>query len=145
MDYSESASSKYSLEGLHYPYSFDFLDDASKLSSYFESRILPKIKNPVVVSSYPDEELLARDSVNGSCRFDILCEGKRIATASTFENNPQVLLERYPNEAREPGALRNYLRALEFGIPPGSLAYIDLEALFSVLTTEEFSLTKMFS
>lgn len=145
VDYSESASSKYSLEGVHYPYSFTFLEDASKLSSYFEERILPKIKGPVVVSSYPDKELLARDNDNGSNRFDILFAGKRIATASTFENDPNVLLNRYPNEAQESGAVRNFLRALEFGIPPGSLAYIDLEALFSVLTTEEFSLTKMFS
>lgn len=145
VDHSEVVSNKYSLDGLHYPYSFDFLEDASKLSGYFDDRILPKIKGPVVVSSYPDKELLARDNDKGINRFDILFAGKRIATASTFENDPDVLLDRYPDEVKKPGALRNYLRALEFGIPPGSLAYIDLEALFSTLTTEEFSLPKLFS
>lgn len=145
VDYSEVSANKYSLEAPRYPYSFDFLEDASKLSGYFEDRILPKIKGPVVVSSYPDKELLARDNDKGTNRFDILFAGKRIATASTFENDPNVLLARYSDEAQQPGALQNYLRALEFGIPPGSLAYMDLEALFGVLTTEEFSLPKLFS
>ncbi len=145
VDYSAAGSNKYALEEQRYPYSFASLEEPTKLSSYFEDQILPKIKEPVVVSSYPDKELLARDNDNGSNRFDILFAGKRIATASTFENDPNVLLKRYPDEAKEPGALRNFLRALEFGIPPGSLAYIDLEALFSVLTTEKFPLERIFS
>ena len=125
---------------------FGELDQGLLLTHLFETYAEPKLIQPTFITQFPlSVSPLARasDTIPGFAdRFELFCAGREIANGFNELNDPvdQAGRFRAQNEAKARGATEtmdydaDYIRALEYGLPPTAGEGIGIDRLTMLLT-----------
>lgn len=112
----------------------------------FELLVEEKLINPTFVTSYPTEvSPLARcneEDPSVTDRFELFITGREIANAFSELNDPDDQLRRFEKQINErgddeevhPELDHDYIRALEYGMPPAAGEGIGIDRLVMLLT-----------
>jgi len=116
------------------------------LMELFDALAEPKLTDPVFITSYPTEvsPLSRRNDENPSItdRFELFIAGREIANGFSELNDPEDQAERFREQAqsKDAGDLEamhydaDYVRALEYGMPPTAGEGIGIDRLVMLLT-----------
>ncbi len=119
---------------------------AKILDEIFSKKVEPKLIQPTFITDYPVElSPLARrkkDDPGLVERFELFIGGREVANAFSELNDPADQKERFMEQvrAREAGDEEasymdeDYVRALEYGMPPAAGEGIGIDRLFMILT-----------
>ncbi len=111
----------------------------------YDELVETKVDGPVIVHDYPRETSpLAkphRDDPKLVERFEVIVAGRELANAYSELNDPVEQLERFREEARAKAAGDaeasdvdlDYIRALEYGMPPAGGMGMGIDRLVMVL------------
>ena len=123
----------------------DQISDAI-LDEIFKEKVEPKLVQPVFIMDYPVElSPLARrkeDSPDLVERFELFIGGREIANAFSELNDPSDQRERFLKQV-EAGKMgdeeanlmdEDFIRALEYGMPPAAGEGIGIDRLLMILT-----------
>lgn len=129
--------------------SFDEKDSLGKMLEYlFESGVEPDLLGPIFITDFPTEiSPLAKrkpDQPHLTERFELYIAGREIANAFSELNDPQEQRERFEAQAaqRNAGDLEahhmdeDYIKALEYGMPPTAGEGIGIDRLVMLLTNQ---------
>ena len=112
----------------------------------FENTVEDKLVQPTFIVDYPTEvsPLARRSDRNPEIteRFELYIAGREIANGFSELNDPEDQAERFAQQARQKDAGdteamhfdADYIRALEYGMPPASGAGIGIDRLVMLLT-----------
>ena len=112
----------------------------------FELLVEERLIDPTFITSYPTEvsPLARRNEEDPSVtdRFELFITGREIANAFSELNDPIDQLERFQKQINERGnddeihpvLDRDYVRALEYGMPPAAGEGIGIDRLVMLLT-----------
>ncbi|MEE9257031.1 MAG: lysine--tRNA ligase [bacterium] len=124
----------------------DDMDHIHILEYLFEETVEPKLRQPTLIYDFPRAlSPLAKsreDDPEIAERFELIIAGREIANAYTELNDPDDQRERFEAQAaaREAGDEEahevdwDYLRALEYGLPPTAGEGIGIDRLAMLLT-----------
>lgn len=116
------------------------------LTEIFDETVEPKLWQPVFITQYPTEvsPLSRRNAEDPAVvdRFELFITGREMANAFSELNDPEDQRQRFSDqlEAREAGDEEahamdeDYLRALEYGLPPTAGEGIGIDRLVMLLT-----------
>jgi lysyl-tRNA synthetase class 2 len=112
----------------------------------FENTVEDKLVQPTFIVDYPTEvsPLARRSDRNPEIteRFELYIAGREIANGFSELNDPEDQAERFREQAKQKDAGNveamhfdaDYIRALEYGMPPASGAGIGIDRLVMLLT-----------
>jgi lysyl-tRNA synthetase class 2 len=116
------------------------------LMELFEAVAEPQLVDPVFITSYPTEvsPLSRRNDANPlvTDRFELFIGGREIANGFSELNDPEDQADRFreqvaSKEAGDPEAMHydaDYIRALEYGMPPTAGEGIGIDRLVMIYT-----------
>jgi len=127
------------------------MDLGALLDEVFSETVEPRLIQPAFVTDYPIElSPLAkkhREKEGLVERFELVVAGREMANAFSELNDPQDQRERFERQARQraeeegmdPDDLidEDYLRALEYGMPPAAGLGVGIDRLTMLLTGQE--------
>ena len=123
-----------------------YLSHGKIISEIFEKVAEPKFFNPTFVTHYPTDvsPLSRKNALDPSVtdRFELLVAGREIANAFSEINDPIDQRERFEQQVKEREAGdeeaqpmdEDFLRALEYGMPPTAGEGIGIDRLVMLLT-----------
>ncbi len=118
------------------------------LAALFEALVEPELNEPTFVTHYPvDISPLARRNAEEPCftdRFELMIAGKEIANGFSELNDPDDQRGRFVAQAQASaagdleatGVDEDYLRALEYGMPPAAGVGIGVDRLVMMFTAQ---------
>jgi lysyl-tRNA synthetase class 2 len=124
----------------------DTLSRPKLLDELFQTAVEAKLDRPTFVVDYPLElSPLAKPKRGDAAlteRFELVAGGKELANAFSELNDPVDQRHRFEAQARlraagdaeAPGVDEDYLRAMEYGMPPMGGVGIGVDRLFMYLT-----------
>ncbi len=116
------------------------------LAEIFDELVEPKLWNPVFITQYPTEisPLSRKNDENPDVvdRFELFIVGRELANAFSELNNPIDQKQRFLDQLKEKAAGdeeahamdEDYIRALEYGLPPAAGEGIGIDRLVMLLT-----------
>ena len=116
------------------------------LAEIFDAVVEPELWNPVFITQYPTEisPLSRKNDANPDVvdRFELFIVGRELANAFSELNNPIDQKERFVKQLQEKEAGdeeahamdEDYIRALEYGLPPTAGEGIGIDRLVMLLT-----------
>ncbi len=122
------------------------MDRSSLLDELFSSRVEPNLVNPTIVFDYPIEMSPLAKPKRGAPelaeRFEVIVGGTELVNAFSELNDPIDQWDRFTAQARarQEGNLEaqaldvDYVRALEYGLPPTGGLGIGIDRLVMLLT-----------
>lgn len=127
----------------------DAVSLAKVLDEIFKEKVEPGLTGPVFITDYPVElsPLAKRKKDNPELveRFELFIASREIANAFTELNDPEDQMERFQKqvEAKEKGDEEahwmdtDFIRALEYGMPPAAGEGIGIDRLVMLLTNSQ--------
>ncbi len=124
----------------------DTIGDGKLLIEIFETVAEPKLWQPTFITEYPTEvsPLSRRNDANPEVvdRFELFIVGRELANAFSELNDPVDQKERFARQLAEKEAGdeeahamdEDYIRALEYGLPPTAGEGIGIDRLIMLLT-----------
>ncbi|MGM0442084.1 MAG: lysine--tRNA ligase [Elusimicrobiota bacterium] len=116
---------------------------AKILDRIFSKFVEPELIEPTFVTGYlaKDSPLAKRSSKNPVLaeRFELFINGQEIGNAYSEQNDPRVQKEMFERQVAEDGGKidREYIEALEYGMPPAAGLGIGIDRLTMLLTGKE--------
>ncbi len=119
------------------------------VNALFEKLVEPKLSAPTFIVDYPSAMCHLTKTKQGNPdvaeRFELYIHGMEIANAYSELNDPVIQLEKFQgqlNEVRRAGSHipvvdEDYIRALEYGMPPAGGLGIGIDRLVMLLTGQE--------
>jgi lysyl-tRNA synthetase class 2 len=132
----------------------DYYGKGKLITEIFEKAVEEKIAGPVIIYDYPAEvSPLARrkkDNTDVVERFEVIAAGREIVNAFSELNDPIDQAQRFLDqvklaEAGDEEAQRfdyDYIRALEYGLPPTGGAGLGIDRLV-MLITDKYSIREV--
>ncbi len=125
----------------------DELDRPRLIDAVFSARVEPELTDPTIVHDYPVElsPLAKRKRGDDSLaeRFEVVAGGYELVNAFSELNDPMDQWERFAEQAEaqrqredlpEEGPDEDYVRALEYGLPPTGGLGLGIDRLMMLLT-----------
>lgn len=108
------------------------------LMRIFDEEVEPQLIQPTFVTGYPlDVSPLSRKNEKDPFlvdRFELYIYGREMANAFSELNDPIDQMERFKLQSSEGGIDFDYIKALEYGMPPAAGAGIGIDRLVMLLT-----------
>ncbi len=118
-------------------------DDAI-VNEVFEAKVESELIQPTFITEYPASlcplSKTKKDNPNVAERFELFVLGQELANAYSELNDPEIQLENFKKqvEGQEDKAVdKDYIRALEYGMPPAGGLGIGIDRLIMLLTRSE--------
>jgi lysyl-tRNA synthetase class 2 len=124
----------------------DSIGHGKLLTEIFDEVVEPKLWNPTFITQYPTEvsPLSRRNDLNPEVvdRFELFVVGRELANAFSELNDPvdqkgrflQQLAEKEAGDEEAHAMDEDYIRALEYGLPPTAGEGIGIDRLVMLLT-----------
>lgn len=107
----------------------------------FEARVEEKLQQPTFITDYPSSlcplAKAKKEDPSIAERFELFIMGQELANAYTELNDPEIQLENFKKQVEgksDKEIDKDYIRALEFGMPPAGGLGIGIDRLIMLLT-----------
>jgi lysyl-tRNA synthetase class 2 len=114
------------------------------VNEVFEAKVESKLIQPTFITDYPSSlcplAKTKKEDPSIAERFELFICGQELANAYSELNDPEIQLENFKKQVegqKDKSVDKDYVRALEFGMPPAGGLGIGIDRLVMLLTASE--------